>query len=313
MRSISLTLSIISALAISCSSQAGQLQKREAREEIKRRDQSTTAQFNPLGDLLSQAQDLLKAIEDPSPKATATTRFLVLHGRAIGSDDEAQRSLATLHFSLTTKALQTSEVNALVRSKLVDRFQVASLSGDEALPINLNALKPSADKIGIKISDYQGLTFVSYHGQALKGGLQLKTTCQVASGLAESEMLRSPLPPMIASLSTLEVMDTATHSARCADRNELWIRPVAELDKGGVRLISRGLNQWGRPELELGPLARNHAPKRFPLFMHAIEAMQSAKLETVNRIKIGQRHFKLADCLRPSHHYDEGCRRLIVP
>ena len=295
---------------MSCSSQAGQLQDRER----KRRQRDETGA--PLRSLIHLAICSVK--HKTSSKRSRTPRlkrqrrlvFLFSMVAPLAKMIRLKERSPPYIFHLPRRRLRSAR-STLRRSSRGSLW--SRVFGDEALPINLNALKPSADKMGIKIGDYQGLTFVSYHGQALRGGLQLKTTCQVASGLAESEMLRSSRPPLIASLSTLEVMDLATHSARCADQNERWIRPVAELDKGEVRLISRGLNQWGRPELELGPLARNHAPKRFPLFMQAIEAMQSAKLETVNQIKIGQRHFKLADCLRPSHHYDEGCRRLIVP
>jgi hypothetical protein len=74
-----------------------------------------------------------------------------------------------------------------------------------------------------------------------------------------------------------------------------------------VRIISRGLNQWGRPELELGPLSRDEAPKRYPLFLKVMESVRSGVFPAEEAGGV-----KLTDCLRPPHHYDTTCRRLSL-
>ena len=273
---------------------------------------STTA-FNPIGDLLSQAQNLLKAIEDPSPEAKAISRVLILHERSLSQNEDSLKHLAELHFKFTSQSLESEGVSSLARSKLIDRFQVTTLSDDEELPINLDALNSSSSRLGVQLSDYKGLTFISYQGQALKSGLQIRTNCQIAIKLADSELLKSSKPALIVSLSTFEVNDLTTYITRCADPRESWVRPMAELEGEQVRLVTRGLNQWGRPELELGPLSKSDAPKHFPLFMKTIEAVRSTELRSLKMLKTEDISVQFTECIRPPHHYDQECRRLVIP
>ena len=264
-------------------------------------------QFNPLGDLLSQAQSALTELEDPSPEAEAVTRFVILTAEALPADEASLEALVTSHFKLTTQALLKRRVNRIAVSKLIDRFSVTHLPVQADLPINIEAFQASAQSREIKLSDLRGLTFVSYQGRALRQGLQVSVTCQVSALLTDDPLIRTLARGgvWVASLSTLELLSPQEFSQRCQDPRERWVKPGAELVEGGVRLISRGLNQWGRPELELGPLSRDLAPKRYPLFRKVMEAVRSGSFPESEVEGV-----KLVDCLRPPHHYDTTCRRL---
>ena len=268
---------------------------------------TTNDHFNPLGDLLGQAQAALQELEDPSPHAEAVSRFVIFTTKTLPQTDAVFESLVSAHFSLTNQVLQAHKVSKLAISKLSDRFSVTHLSTQNELPINLEAFAGAAQHHKLSLQSITGLTFVSYQGRALKRGLQINVICKVTSRLTTSPSLREITRGgvWIGSLSTLEILDVAEFAQRCDSSQEHWIRPGAELVDHEVRMISRGLNQWGRPELELGPLPKDQAPKQFPHFMKAIETMRSGPFPQGKLIK-----HKLSNCLRPPHHYETSCRRL---
>ena len=269
--------------------------------------QSASETFNPLEDLLGQAQSALKDLEDPSPQAEAVVRFVIFTTKALPQTDATFETLVNAHFKLTAQTLTSHKISKLAVSKLIDRFSVSHLSAQDDLPINLGAFTSAAQQQKLDLSSVQGLTFVTYQGRALKGGLQLDVTCKVTSRLATSPVLSAVAEAgvWVASLATLEVLDIAKFDQRCRDPQEHWVRPGAELVSKKVRMISRGLNQWGRPELELGPLSKDQAPKRYPRFLKAIEAARSGRFPEKELMKS-----PLSSCQRPPHHYETSCRRL---
>ena len=270
-------------------------------------NESAHTTFNPLEDLLGQAQSALRDLEDPAPEAEAVVRFVIFTAGLLPQTEATLESLMSAHFKLTARALQSNNVDKLAISKLSDRFSVTHLSARDELPINLHAFAGSAQKQRADLSSLKGLTFVSYQGHALRDGLQLKITCEVTAKLAASRVLKPAAQDgvWIASLATLDVLDLATFTQRCQDQSERWIRPGAELIGQEVRVISRGLNQWGRPELELGPLSKDQAPKMYPRFLRAMEAARAGSFpqKTLENAQLGP-------CLRPPHHYETSCRRL---
>ena len=113
---------------------------------------------------------------------------------------------------------------------------------------------------------------------------------------------------VVANLSTFEVMDAPALQARCQELGQAWTRPAAELLKGDkVRLISRGLAQFGRPDLESTPISKSKAPQLFQRFQKNMQLLRTGPY-----LKVGDRldGRKLHPCVRPEHTYDVECVRV---
>lgn len=271
----------------------------------------TGVETTPLDDLLGQATEALEAAQDSDPAAEAVVRFLIFTQGALPREASSQEALATTHFEVLSQAMKKSGLPSLVASKLAERFSIAHLSPSDELPINLSALSVPRGNQPIDLAPYQGLTFISYQGRALKEGKQLDVLCNIASELVQQPPLTtlvSEQKVVIGLLATYELIDLPTLQSYCASDDEKWVRPAIEQVASGLRFISRGLNQWGRPELELGPLSPSDARLLYPLFMSAIAQVQRGKMP-----KEGERlqDHLLGSCIRPSHHYETSCLRLI--
>ena len=101
-----------------------------------------------------------------------------------------------------------------------------------------------------------------YRGPRLPKEEHLSALCvatdQVWSTLGEG---------ILANLSTFSGDTPKSFASRCQQFDIGWIRPEAELTKSGkIRIISRGLAQFGQPDLESTPLSKNQAPQIFPMF-----------------------------------------------
>lgn len=274
---------------------------------LEQRSNKPSPSFNPLGDLLNQAQVALKSLEDPHPDAEASVRFILLHKTPLPDDKRSLAALTEVHFKITTKMLKSNGINSLVSSKLADRFQVATVSNATDLPISLDVLQSSLSRLKVTAEDFKGLTFVTYQGHALKSGLHLKATCAIAQKLSESDIFNQHSDLLIASLSTFEAFELPEFADRCKDDHYPWVRIVAELVGDQVRLLTRGLNQWGRPELEVGPIQKSQAPMAFPKLVKIVERLRLGPLfSSLTPLKSMAFH----DCLRPEHHYDLSCRRI---
>ena len=273
---------------------------------------SESVSFNPLEDLLSQASSAVDQLQDPSLDAEAVVRFVIFTPSALPSTEASQEHLATTHFEATSTALKSSDVPAIALSKLAERFSVAHLSPSADLPLNRDAFIAANPTTGAHLSTYQGLTFVSYQGRALKKGLQISINCKITEALINKGPLRelSQSDVMIGVLSTIELLDAAQLSERCQDATERWVKPAAERLEEGVRLITRGLNQWGRPELELGPLPPEKARELYPLLVTIMTESITQPYPKMGTVKEG---ITLGTCQRPAHHYDTTCMRIQLP
>ena len=267
------------------------------------------SQFNPLGDLLAQAQSALKKLEDPDPKAKSRVSFALLHKKVFPQDEASQQALSQAHFSLSVAKLKAAGVNSLVSSKLAERFQVLTLPTQADLPIDLKVLEPALTKLKSKLSDYKGISIVSYQGHALQQGLQINLNCSITKALSEHELFMNYQDSLlIASLASFEVFELPEFTKYCATTNYPWLKPVAELlNQNEVRLITRGLNQWGRPELEWGPIQKSQLAESFPKFIAIIESLRTKTLaETLKAFKA----LKFVKCSRPENHYDLACQQI---
>lgn len=197
----------------------------------------------------------------------------------------------------------------MVSSKLAERFQVLSLPIQDDLPINLQVLNHALSRLQAQLSDFKGITIVSYQGQALKNGLQLSLSCSITESLSQHQLFSNQQQNLlVASLASFEVFDLAGFHQLCKTPNYPWLRPVAELiNPQEVRLVTRGLNQWGRPELELGPIPKSSVAKLFPKFIAITEALRTQDQEkTLQQFKA----LKFTQCLRAETHYDLSCQRI---
>ncbi len=310
-----LTLSSVLSIMISGCGAGNDRLSKESSESQRTTDQprGRAASFNPIGDLLTQVDSGIKSVQESSSEANAAVRFLILHQQPLAVDEETQAKLTQLHFKRTSELLAKGGINSLIRSKLINRFTVTSAAMTDELPINLDVFTPIAERQKLDLSALQGLVFVSYQGQALHKGLQLQVSCGVTQTVAESELLSSrKVAPLIVSLPTFEIFELPDFVTKCSDPQESWVRPAAELVQDQVRLISRGMNQWGRPELELGPLPRSEAPKLYPLFMTALTQLRNQPFTDQKNIMINKEDVSLGECQRPAHHYDLSCRRLSL-
>lgn len=163
----------------------------------------------------------------------------------------------------------------------------------------------------------RGVVFVSYRGPALKARAHLRAACaasEAALAAVDGVVLATPL-------GTLEPLDAPALRERCAaladpgaDLMGSWVRPALDaLDGGELRLVSRGLAQLGRPDLELGPLPRAAAPALLGPFQEVLRASQAGPaLRAGGEARAGERRFALAACERPAHAYEGDCVRLVV-
>ena len=300
-----LCFSIVMISCIACGS-SDTVRKKRISKKVR-----TQASFNPLGDLLAQAQSALKKLEDPNPKAQSRVSFALLHKQAFPSDEASQLALSQAHFSLTTAQLKAAGINSLVSSKIAERFQVLTLPTQTELPIDLKVLKPSLERLKANLSDYQGISIISYQGQALKRGLQITLNCSITEALSQHKLFKNNQDSLlIASLASFEVFDRVDFAQKCQTANYPWLKPVAELlNSKELRLITRGLNQWGRPELELGPIEKSKIAEVFPKFVAITESLRTTTLaKTLDAFKTLQ----FSECLRPENHYDLSCQRVIL-
>ena len=269
----------------------------------------TQSQFNPLGNLLAQAQSALKKIEDPDPKAQSRVSFALLHKHVFPQDEASQLALSQAHFSLSVSKLKAAGVNSLVSSKLAERFQIITLPTQTDLPIDLKVLEPALIRLKSKLSDYKGISIISYQGHALQQGLHINLSCSITKALSEHKLFMDYQNSLlIASLASFEVFDLPEFAQHCATANYPWLKPVAELlNQNEVRLITRGLNQWGRPELEWGPIQKSQLAKVFPKFIAITESVRSKNLSET--LKAFQK-LKFTKCQRPENHYDLTCQQI---
>ena len=305
-KSISTLLILLSiALTIACSSSPTKTSLKPTVSPQKPR----VTPFNPLGDLLAQAQKALEELEDPHPKAQARVRYVIFSPQSLPSDEKTQMELQQAHFEFTSKVLKEAGLNSLIRSKLADRYTVNYLNLDQDLPININVFKPTLQKLGHTLDQFKSLIFVSYQGQALNQGQQLTTNCAITHQLSTHSLLTAKTTPiLIGSLATFLVYPQEEFQNACQDTATTWFKPSIELVDKQVRLVSSGLSQWGRPDLELGPMSKDQARQALPSL---VQFMNEIKLGRYPEQRQEHQLFDFETCLRPSHHYELECVRLV--
>lgn len=283
---------------------------------------SVAAPVDPLGALLQRAQKGSDALRDPHAEASASVSLVLLLKEPL-SEEQAQaptRKALNAALKRAQSLLHNAQAaKALTPKALIKGLSITSLKVDEAFPLNINALTASArdEALSAQALTQKGALIVSYRGGALKGGAQLGLTCEAARGALSTLSTEAQASVLIFSLESLSHLTTEALEARCelSSPSKLnieglkplvasWVRPDIEALEGGqLRFVSRGRAQFGRAELELGPLSQTEARPLWPLFVNEVLSSGRAPHNT--------QRFTRGDCLRPEHAYEGRCARLI--
>ena len=174
------------------------------------------------------------------------------------------------------------------------------------MPISIDPLIQQAPQHTQRYTQAPAVFSFFYRGPRLPKEEHLSALCvatdQVWSTLGEG---------VLANLSTFTGDTPKSFAQRCQQFDLGWIRPEAEVtEKGEIRIISRGLAQFGQPDLETTPLAKSKAPHVFPTFQQHVNQIRRGQA-----IKVGMdfQGKKVLKCLRPAHFYDRKCVRLTYP
>jgi len=272
-----------------------------------------SAAQDPLEELLRRAQEGVTALREPGAEPSAITMLWL--SAELATDDELKvltdRAITAARLSAAT-TLAELKVEGVKPGLLVQRLNLSQSPVDERFPINLAGLKASlrSPLQREQLSAAKAALILSYRGDSLKGGAQLKLICAAAQSVFKSVFkgrAASGEAGLLISLESRSALEPEALSARCAALSgpraaSEWARPDIEALEGGqLRLVSRGLAQLGRPELELGPLKPEQARELWPAFQ---EALQRGVAQTAQ--------LSLSDepCARPSYAYEGRCVRL---
>jgi len=264
---------------------------------------------DPLEELLKRAQAGVEALQEPGAEPSAITMLWL--SAELATDDELKvltdRAITAARLSAAA-TLTELQVEGVKPGLLVQRLNLSQSPIDERFPMNLAGLKASLRSPAQReqLSAAKAALILSYRGDSLKGGAQLKLICAAAQSLfkGSSASLKAGLLISLESLSALEIEGLSTRCSALSGPRAAseWARPDIEALEGGqLRLVSRGLAQLGRPELELGPLKPEQARALWPAFQ---EALQRGVAQTAQ--------LSLSDepCARPSYAYEGRCVRL---
>jgi hypothetical protein len=255
----------------------------------------------PLGALLvtarsAEAQFEEKRGDGQALKAVAT---LALFTAQVVGEPEAT-ALAQRTERAVRGRLKKDRAPSTLISRLARRFAMVPAEITADLPIRVEAFLGGAGALRAGIETARGVIFLRYADAPLSNHAHLSALC--ASALALGGELEGVV---IGNVSTLETFDLPAFTARCASINARWVRPAVELIEGGqVRFISRGLSQFGRPDLESAPMSKDRAPKIFKRFQEDIELLRTGPHRAVGE-RLGEH--TLNTCQRPSHHFELEC------
>lgn len=269
----------------------------------------SAAQADPLAELLERAQVGQREMTAPNAGPSAVS-LMWLSKLPL----DAQASAALIDRAIVaatreaTRFLSALKVTSLKPGLLVNRLNVTHVSIDGRFPLQLEALASALrDPAQQALTrEATAATLISYRGDSLKGSEQLKLTCEAA--LSALEPLEGE--GVLVVLEAQTALTKAELRARCGlsspeEMTGRWARPDVEaLDGGTLRLVTRGLSLFGRPELELGPLDEGEARAHFNDFL--AHMMATADHQGGHLIKSS------APCARPAHSYEGRCLRLSL-
>ena len=256
---------------------------------------SLSVDANPLEALLKKAQKQKEARQKAQAQLDlAQVTFLLF----------VDQKRSTKEVTQLQKQFQ-KEVQLHLDPQYVHHFVLNQIARAD-MPISIEPLIQQAPQHTQVYKQAPAVLSFFYRGPRLPKEEHLSTLCvaidQVWSTLGEG---------ILANLSTFTGDTPKSFAQRCQQFDLGWVRPEAEVtEKGEIRIISRGLAQFGQPDLETTPLTKSKAPHVFPTFQQHVNQIRRGTPIKVGSDFQGKKGLK---CLRPSHFYDRKCVRLTYP
>lgn len=265
------------------------------------------AQEDPLSALLAQAQNSVKAITEPNLNASAVS--MIWLSKSFKEKGEAARIIDRSIKAATSEAqqyLKTLNVTHIKPALLLKRLNVNHVKIDQSFPLNLEVFidRAKAPITQALIRQAQAATMISYRGDTLKNHEQLKLTCEAALNTVSAEDQEG----VWIILESLSILSTDDLRIRCNfdakdDPTTMWARPDLEgVDEGKLLLVSRGLSQLGRAEIELGPLDTVEAKALWNDFIEHLTTSSTVE----NALSRSSQ-----TCVRATHRFEGKCIRLL--
>ena len=234
--------------------------------------------------------------------------------KAAQQKKEAQKDLAQVTFLLFLNQVQSpkklielqrlfqQELMASLNPKQASRFVLNQILRKD-MPISVDPLIQLAPQHKEVYQSAPVVLSFFYRGPRLKRDQHLSSLCtaidQVWDRVGEG---------VLANLSTFYGDTPISFAKRCRQFNLGWVRPEAEVtEKGEIRVLSRGLDQFAQPDLESTPLSKSDAPYIFPQFQRDMNTILRGTPIKEGSLFQGK---KVLKCLRENHLYDRKCVRL---
>jgi hypothetical protein len=260
---------------------------------------------DPLGQLLHQAQSDQKKVERSDPNypqgIMAVSTFAMFSStRLIPHHEKYQQAF----YDQIQKKMVSLKIPKVVRQKIQERFSLVTVPINEDLPINISVFTQMNHPLTAVIKQAKDIMFIRYRGNALHQAKHLQLLCSgLKSVTAKIQNHTNSLA--LAHLSTLQLLEAKALTELCGVPLRKWVRPAVELvNAQNVRLISRGLAQFGQSDLESNVMNKSIAPQWIRAFQ-----LDMQSLETSRPLQAGdqwQGH-SIKKCQRPTHYYDLHC------
>ena len=271
---------------------------------------SQKKQNNPLGGLLTQLQQEQQKIERSDtryPKGVpATATFALFTDHALMPSQESNQKSFD---QSVTQSMQTLKIPKNWHKKLLSRFSLVTLNNDASLPINLSVFASMPHPNSALIKAAKDVTFIRYKGAALAQNNHLKILCDGLTQIADQYQKSHPNRWIIAHLNTLQLLDQESLKKLCRYQFSQWIKPAVELlDNQQVRLISRGLAQFGQADLESNAMSKAQVTQHIRTFQIDMQNFLTHNKALQAGDKWGKT--KLQKCNRADYMYDLACVRI---
>ena len=265
----------------------------------------TNSSADPLRQILQQAQQQQQQLERkdkrypkgiPSVSTFAFFTAIPLHTQ----QEQYQQHL----FASIAKQMQQDKIAKNWHRKIQERFSLVAVPIDQDLPINIDVFKSMPAPGPTIVKQSTDVMFMRYAGPVMTQNKHLQFLCQ---GLLDVSQVLNKLkqPFVVAHLNTLQLLDYNDVQQLCKLPDTAWVKPAVELtDLGKVRFVSRGLAQFGQPDLESNVMDKKEAPQWLRAFQVDMLGLLSTDIMRVNQVWQGR---KLQACQRANHHYELDC------
>jgi hypothetical protein len=204
--------------------------------------------------------------------------------------------------SFISEYQQLKPKKTLVPQELLKNTKLSYAIVDQNLPINLEALIQSSGDFQEVLKKAQSVSFVKYQGRKLKQQQQIKWICQLTQSISAQFAPNA----VIVNLSTFEALNLNQLMERCQNLNQGWYKPAIEMrDDQKVKLFSRGLSQFARPDLESDALSKDQASQSFIAFQKDLSWLRFNKFKAKKSKELNGKI--VSPCERDPLYYDHQC------